>query len=91
MERRLAERMETNVQLICRVPARPCRAFMQDLSHTGCRLEIPDALIELGGTAVIDLCGRPITGQVVWVRGNVAGVKFQRRLPQSVAIAIGVK
>jgi hypothetical protein len=36
MERRQDERIETNVLLTCRVPARPVRAVMRDLSHTGC-------------------------------------------------------
>ena len=92
MERRLEERIETNVLLTCRVPARPCRAIMHDLSHAGCRLELPDGNIELGGTALIDLPGvSQVTGRVVWIRGNQAGIQFHRRLAGAAAVALGLE
>jgi len=91
MERRRDERTETNVLLTCRVPARPCRAVMHDLSHTGCRIELPDANVELGGTALLDLpAAGQVAGTVVWVRGRVAGIKFLRRLGGSAAVALGL-
>jgi hypothetical protein len=92
MERRLAERTETNVLLTCRVPARPCRATMLDVSHLGCSLEMPDANIELGGTALLDLPGAgEISGLVVWVRGKRAGVRFHRRLTGKAAVVLGLE
>lgn len=91
MERRLDERTETNVHLTCRVPARPCRATMHDLSHTGCRLEFRDVTLELGGTALIDLpAGGQVAGRIVWIRGNRAGIQFHRRLGKAVSIALGL-
>jgi len=91
VERRYEERTETNVQLTCRVPARPCRAIMHDLSHTGCRIEVAGANIELGGTALIDIPGgRQLAGRVVWVRGNEAGVRFERPLHGPAAVALGL-
>jgi hypothetical protein len=91
MERRREERNETNVLLTCRVPARPCRAIMHDLSHTGCRIELPDANVELGGTALLDLPGAgSTTGHVVWTRGNIAGIEFHRRLAGAAAVALGL-
>jgi hypothetical protein len=91
MERRIEDRTETNVHLTCRVPARPCRATMQDLSHTGCRLEFRDAILELGGTALIDLPGgSQVAGRIVWIRGNLAGIQFHRRLGRAVSIALGL-
>lgn len=92
MERRRDDRTETNVRLTCRVPARPCRAVMYDLSHTGCRLEMPDASVEMGGTALLDLPGAGrATGLVVWTRGNVAGIKFHNRLGGATAVALGLE
>ena len=74
MERRFDERIETHVQLTCRVPARPCRAIMHDLSRVGCRLEVTGSTVELGATAMIDLPGAAaVAGRVVWIRGNQAG------------------
>lgn len=91
MERRRDERNETNVLLTCRIPARPCRAVMHDLSHIGCRLELPDATAELGGTALLELPGAERTsGLIVWTRGNVAGIEFHHRLGGAAAIALGL-
>lgn len=92
VERRRDERTETNVLLTCRVPARPCRAVMHDLSHTGCRIELPEGNVELGGTALIDLpAAGQVAGRVVWVRGRVAGIKFLRRLTTAAAVALGLE
>ena len=92
MERRREGRIETNVAMMCRAPARPCRAVMHDVSHGGCHLEFPTANIELGGTAVIDVPGiRQITGTIVWVHGNNAGVRFERHLSKSAAVALGLE
>ena len=91
MERRLDERIETDVHLTCRVPARPCRAMMHDLSHTGCRLEFRDASVELGATALIDLPGAQVAGRIVWIRGAVAGIQFDRRLGKAVSVALGLE
>jgi len=91
MERRRDERTETSVLLTCRVPARPCRAILHDLSHTGCRIELPDGNVELGGTALLDLpAAGQVTGRVVWVRGDVAGIEFLRRLSGATSIALGL-
>jgi hypothetical protein len=65
---------------------------MYDLSHTGCRLEMPDASVEMGGTALLDLPGAGrATGLVVWTRGNVAGIEFHKRLGGTKAIALGLE
>ena len=91
MERRFEERTATNVHLTCRVPARPCRAIMRDLSHTGCRLDVPEGNVELGGTALIDVPGAArIVGRVVWIKGTEAGIRFERPLRGPVAVALGL-
>jgi hypothetical protein len=92
MERRQDERIETNVLLTCRVPARPVRAVMRDLSHTGCRLELPDAHVELGGTALVDLPGAGrVAGRVAWVRGRHCGIQFERAVRGRSAVAVGLE
>jgi len=91
MERRSEPRLETKVLLTCRVPARPCRATMHDLSHAGCRIEFGEAGVELGGTALVDLPGLPhVAGRIVWVRGNSAGIRFERRLGKTASVALGL-
>lgn len=91
MERRVGERIETMVELPCRVPATPCRAVMLDLSRDGCRLQMPHANFERGATALINLPGaEQFPGRVVWVTGNFVGVRFQRRMSDTLAAALGV-
>ena len=91
-DRRSSERHEIELQLSCRVPARPCYATLVDLSYHGCHIEVPHATVELGGTALIDFHrGRGISGSVVWVRGPDVGIRFHRRLPKMVAIALGIE
>ena len=92
MERRLAERFETELHLTCRAPARPCRAILLDLSYEGCRIEVPHSTVDLGGTALIDLPKAPgFAGRIVWVNGHKAGIRFHRRLPKASAIALGIE
>ena len=83
MERRREERTETNVLLTCRVPARPCRVVMHDLSHTGCRLELPEMNAPLGATQ--------FPGRVVWIRCNVVGIRFLRPLRGAAAVELGIE
>ena len=75
MERRFDERIETHVQLTCRVPARPCRAIMHDLSRVGCRLEVTGSTVELGATAMIDLPGAAAVAGRVVCPGGSAGIR----------------
>jgi hypothetical protein len=64
---------------------------MHDLSHGGCRLELPEGNIELGGTALIDLPGAgQVSGTVVWIRGHQAGVRFSRPLRGAAAVTLGL-
>ena len=92
IERRVDERTSTNVSLMCRVPAIPTRAIMHDLSLVGCRLEFPNAEVELGGTTVLEVPGvTRIDGRVMWVRGNQAGIRFHRRLTETAAEVLGLE
>jgi hypothetical protein len=91
VERRRDDRVETRVTLSCRIPARPRASVIHDLSHTGCRLELPDASAARGGTVLLDVPGgRQVSGQIVWVKGNEAGVQFDRWLAGPAAVALGL-
>lgn len=91
MERRVEERIETDVHLTCRIPARPSRTILHDLSHHGCRIDLSDANVELGGTILLDFPGAPLfPGNVVWIRGDQAGIHFERPLRGAPAVALGL-
>lgn len=90
-ERRIAERTTVDLKLTCRMPAMPQRAIIHVVSSNGCRIEVPGAPIELGGTALIELPDlASVSGQVVWTHGRIAGVRFERALGRSAATALGL-
>lgn len=91
-ERRSLDRMAIDVSLTCRMPARPQPATIRDISHHGCKIEVPGAPMELGGTALLELPGAmKIKGQIVWTRGKTAGIRFERSLGSSAAVALGLE
>jgi hypothetical protein len=91
-ERRIAERATIEVSLTCRMPARPQPATIRDISHHGCRIDVPGAPIEVGGTALLEVPGlAKVSGQVVWTHGRTAGVRFDRALASSAAVALGLE
>jgi hypothetical protein len=91
-ERRLAQRATIEVKLTCRMPARPQPATLRDISYHGCRIDVPGAPIEVGGTALLEVPGlAKVAGQVVWVHGRTAGVRFERTLGSSAAVAFGLE
>jgi hypothetical protein len=91
-ERRFAQRTPIDVKLTCRMPARPQPATMRDVTHHGCRIEVPGAPIELGGTTLIEVPGAgKVTGSVVWTHGREAGVRFERALGSPAAVALGLE
>jgi len=92
VERRTTERMPIDVTLTCRMPARPQRAVVRDVSRHGCKIEVPGAPMELGGTALLELPGMTnVAGQIVWTRGKTAGIRFERALGSSAAVALGLE
>ncbi|MGI8943060.1 MAG: PilZ domain-containing protein [Qipengyuania sp.] len=91
MERRERERKETDIGLICRVPASPHKAQIRDLSLAGCRARIIGAHVEPGYSISFELPGvRPFSGVVVWVRSDVVGIRFAPALKPVQAIALGL-
>jgi hypothetical protein len=91
-ERRSAERASIDVRLTCRMPARPQAATVCDVSHYGCKIEVPGAPMELGGTALLEVPGvARVSGQIVWTHGKSAGVRFEQALSSSAAVALGLE
>ena len=81
MERRISVRIDTSVDVACRMPATPQSATIRDLSLHGCRIETAKPFAVLGGSVVLNLGDwASVPGTVVWVDGNMAGVKFDRSL-----------
>jgi hypothetical protein len=65
---------------------------VHDISYHGCKLEVLGKPIELGGTALIDLPGAAnVAGQIVWIHGKTAGIRFERSLAKAAAIAVGLE
>jgi hypothetical protein len=92
MERRITDRMPTEVGVSCRVPASPERAVLVDLSRSGCRLEFARCNIDPGATVNLDFrMGKPVGGEVVWTDGAHAGVRFHSALPRPVAMEFGLE
>ena len=81
MRTRTAHRQGSNIVLDCRMPVRPARALLCDISDTGCRIEVFDGHALKGSTIFFEIDGRAeFAGQIVWVRGTEAGVRFMHRL-----------
>ena len=64
-ERRSAQRAAIEVKLTCRLPARPQSATLRDISYHGCRIDVPGAPIEVGGTALLE--PKEINDELSWV------------------------
>jgi hypothetical protein len=55
--------------------------ILSDISEDGCGITAADGLLKAGQLVVVRLESlEALPGQVVWVRGNRAGVKFERPL-----------
>ena len=92
-ERRRKDRVETDIDLNCRIPAQPSKARILDLSHQGCRVELgPRQHAESGATIVLDMPnGDRVSGQIIWIRRREAGVRFARQLSSRTAVFLGIE
>lgn len=81
MQTRATIRQGSNIVLNCRVPVRRAQAILCDISQTGCRIELFDSSVNKGSTIFFEIDEKnEFAGQIVWVRGNEAGVRFMHRL-----------
>ena len=91
INRRQNERVETDIGLTCRVPAQPTPVKIVDLSRDGCRIEARQRRLEQGGSIVFDMPnGDRTSGQVMWVKGYTAGIRFSRGLRPLTAKSLGL-
>ena len=91
MERRTSTRVPTRLKRTCRVPATPQEILVLDISSTGCRAKLTNCAIP-GSTIHVDLApGVRFSGEVVWSSGQLAGIRFDRRLTTRQAIELGVQ
>lgn len=75
--------------LPCRVPAKLEKAILSDISLTGCRIELFDAVPQKGSTIVFEVnAADHFAGEIVWVRGFEAGVRFTNQLSAPVRTAL---
>lgn len=93
MERRVHDRIASDLPAVCRVPATPHRARLVDVSRSGCRLRITDGLaVPVGSTVHLDFGpGRRISGQVMWSGPQAAGLRFSSQLSTALSIALGLE
>lgn len=81
MQTRTTNRRGSDLVLNCRVPIRQAQAILCDISETGCRIELFDGFVSKGSTIFFEIDERnELAGQIVWVRGNEAGVRFMHKL-----------
>ena len=92
LNQRATDRKSTNLVLECVILGREERAIICDVSATGCRIELFDGNIPQRGSTIIFEVADPVyfAGEVVWVRGNEAGVRFTKKLSDQVRDALGV-
>lgn len=90
MDLRGTDRKPSNLVLECVVLGRTERAILCDVSPTGCRIEMFDGVVPQRGSTIVFEVRDPIyfAGEVVWVSGNEAGVRFTRPLSREVSNAL---
>ncbi|MEZ5680540.1 MAG: PilZ domain-containing protein [Erythrobacter sp.] len=90
MDLRATDRKSSNLVLDCIILGRPERAILCDVSSTGCRIELFDGNTPQRGSTIVFEVRDPVyfAGEVVWVRGLEAGVRFTRTLSNEVRDAL---
>lgn len=92
MYQRASDRKPTNLVLPCVVLGQIERAILCDVSPTGCRIEMFDGSMPPRGATIVFEVSDPLyfAGEIVWVRGGEAGVRFTRPLAPEVRKALEV-
>lgn len=91
-ERRIDERIASDLPTVCRAPATPHRARLIDVSASGCRLRTLDGTaIPYGATVLLDFMpGGRVSGQVMWSSANSAGIRFEGALSPALEVILGL-
>ena len=89
MQTRTIDRQDSNIVLNCRTPVEGAQALLCDISETGCRIELFDGHVQRGTTIFFEIDARnELAGQIIWVRGNEAGVRFSHKLSHRIRTAL---
>ena len=89
MQTRTNNRQGSDIVLNCRAPVRRAQAILCDISETGCRIEIFEGFVTRGSTIFFEIDERnEVAGQIVWARGNEAGVRFMHPLSHAIRVAL---
>lgn len=89
MQTRTTNRQGSNIVLQCRAPIARAQAILCDISDTGCRIEVFDGHVSRGSTIFFEIDDRTeLAGQIVWVRGAEAGVRFMHKLNAAARMAL---
>lgn len=81
MKARTNVRRGTDIVLHCRIPVDRAQAILCDISDTGCRIQLFDGYVNKGTTIFFELDEQTdLAGQIVWVLGGEAGVRFMHKL-----------
>ena len=89
MQTRAINRKTSNIVLGCRTPVARAQALLCDISETGCRIELFDGHVQRGSTIIFEIDARnELAGQIVWVQGNEAGVRFSHKLSHAIRTAL---
>ncbi len=89
MQTRTTNRQGSNIVLKCRVPIAGAQAILCDISDSGCRIEVFDGYVSRGSTIFFEIDERTeLAGQIVWVRGAEAGVRFMHKLSPAARMAL---
>ena len=90
--RRGRDRVPTDIGLTCRVPARPTPTRILDVSHYGCRIDLPGYIAEPGASIVFEMpTGERMNGEVRWSDDVNAGVRFAHALRPATARSLGLE
>lgn len=81
MQTRTTNRQDSDIVLNCRVPIERAQAILCDISQTGCRIELFEGCVNKGSTIFFEIDEQnELAGQIVWVKGNEAGVRFMHKI-----------
>ncbi|MCB2058960.1 MAG: PilZ domain-containing protein [Novosphingobium sp.] len=90
MDSRADRRFVVDKDIECQIDGRVERAFLYDLSISGCMIEISKGQFEVGNALVLKLTHFiEAYGQVVWQIGENAGVRFEEQLPDVLVEKLG--
>lgn len=93
MEQRASARFVVDLKLQALVGKSRLTIVMYDASTGGCMIEVPDCcVLSLGEPVLLDLpSGIGVEGEVVWIDGGFAGLRFIEPLHETIIRHLGYR